>query len=90
MKTINEIHESDHQALFEELEARYGSAVAQGIIDQIRKVEAPDLKGTPDYMAVKACSEMLELFRGEAQVGKRIQTYLSAVLDINETVLPPL
>ncbi len=67
MKTISENCENAHQALFDELEARYGSAVAQGIIDQIREVEAPDQSGAPDYMAVKATSEMLELFRGEAQ-----------------------
>lgn len=48
-----------------ELEKRYGAAVAQGIIDQIKRTEKET--STPDYMVVKACSEMTELFREDAQ-----------------------
>lgn len=66
-KTNSKNHENDHQALFDELEKRYGCAMAQGIVDEIKKTEDSDNAGAPDYMLVKACSEMLELFRGEAQ-----------------------
>lgn len=51
--------------LQEELEVRYGPALAQEIIDQIKKTEDQDNK--PEFMAVKALSEALEIFRGEAQ-----------------------
>lgn len=61
----NKNQENDLKILQEELERRYGPAVAQGIVDQIKKIT--DSGKTPDFMAVKACSEMLELFRGEAQ-----------------------
>ncbi len=57
--------EEDNQTLFDELEKRYGGAVAQEIIDQIAKTRAT--RSTPSYMLVKACSEMLELFRDEAK-----------------------
>lgn len=55
----------DYQALQEELERRYGPALAQEIVDQIRKAEQPD--AVPDYMTVKAASEATELFRGETR-----------------------
>lgn len=51
----------DYQALQDELELRYGVAMAQEIMDEIRKVEDPDF--LPDYITVKAASEVLEFFR---------------------------
>ena len=59
----------DYQDLQDELEKRYGPALAQDIVDQIRKVEEPDF--SPGYVAVKAASEVLELFRGEAKAAIR-------------------
>ena len=59
----------DYQGLQDELERRYGPALAQDIVDQIRKVEKPDF--SPGYVAVKAASEVLELFRGEAKAALR-------------------
>lgn len=61
----NRLNERDHEVLFEELEKRYGAAVAQGIIDQIKRVEGGEQ--VTDYMVVKAFSETMNLFRGEAQ-----------------------
>lgn len=57
--------EADWQLLYEQLERRYGPAVAQDIIDQIRKAE--NATETPDYMDIKALSEVLERFRYEAR-----------------------
>lgn len=53
------------QALYEQLEVRYGAGLAQEIVDQIKKTEDRDNK--PEFMAVKALSEVLEVFRGEAK-----------------------
>ena len=64
-KTTEENHQSDNEALFEELSIRYGCAMAQQIIDEINLAKSNT--DEPDYMPVKACSELLELFRGEAQ-----------------------
>ena len=57
--------ERAYEALYEELEVRYGAAMAQEIVDQIKKVEDKDYQ--PDYMPVKAVSEALELFRQETR-----------------------
>lgn len=63
--TIKKNQETSLQALHEELEVRYGPAMAQEIIDEIEKTEDQDNK--PEYMAVKALSEALEIFRADAQ-----------------------
>ncbi len=63
------IAKPDYQALQDELERRYGPALAQDIVDQIRRTEDADF--VPDYMAVKGASEVLELFRGEARESLR-------------------
>lgn len=57
--------ETSLQALYEQLEVRYGAGLAQEIVDQIKKTEDQDNK--PEFMAVKAISEVLEVFRGEAK-----------------------
>ena len=57
--------QNDMQALFEELEARFGTKKAQEIIDQAKMARSGQSK--PGYMIVKTYSEMLEMFRGEAQ-----------------------
>ena len=53
-----ETREDELQALYEELECRYGPALAQSIIDEIRKADNPAYK--PDYMPVKLMSEVME------------------------------
>lgn len=57
--------EASLQALYEQLEVRYGAGLAQEIVDQIKKTEDQDNK--PEFMAVKALSEVLEVFRADAQ-----------------------
>lgn len=61
--------EADWQLLYEQLERRYGPALAQDIVDQIRKAESS--AETPDYMVLKALSEACELFRCEARAAVR-------------------
>lgn len=56
----------DTQKLQDELEKQYGPAVAQDIIDRIRK-NGPITKA-PDYMDVKAMSELAERFRAQAMM----------------------
>ena len=57
--------ETSLEALYEQLEVRYGAPLAQEIVDQIKKTEDQDNK--PEFMAVKAISEVLEVFRADAQ-----------------------
>jgi hypothetical protein len=57
--------ESDYRTLQEELERRYGPGLAQDITEQIRKTESPGV--IPEYMQVKAASEVVEVFRAETR-----------------------
>ncbi|PZO88657.1 MAG: hypothetical protein DI626_01230 [Micavibrio aeruginosavorus] len=66
MYTIENKENLDVSKLQEELEKQYGPAVAQDIIDRIRK-NGPITK-TPDYMDVKAMSELAERFRAQAMM----------------------
>ena len=61
--------QSRNQDLQEELESRYGPAIAQQTVDEINKAEKT--AHVPDFMAVKAVSETMELFREEAQKALR-------------------
>lgn len=63
--------------LFEDLERRYGPAMAQDIVDQLKKAEEPNsLQAAPDYLVVKALSECSEIFRRDAQeVLKRLKAW---------------
>jgi hypothetical protein len=63
--TFKKNQEASLHALYEQLEVRYGAGLAQEIVDQIKKTEDQDNK--PEFMAVKAISEVLELFRADAQ-----------------------
>lgn len=66
-KTEYKYDENGLLALYEELEVRFGPALAQSIVDEIKKVNASDQGNDQDYMAVKALSEVVELFRREAR-----------------------
>lgn len=55
----------DYSILQEELENRYGPAMAQEIIDQVKKTEKTN--EMPDYMNFHAMSEILENLRKETQ-----------------------
>ena len=57
---------SDIQRLQDVLEKQYGPAVAQDIVDRLRKTG--NVAKTPDYMDVKAMSEMQEKFRAQAMM----------------------
>lgn len=79
--------ETGISALQEELELRYGPGLAQQIADQIRQIEDPAY--VPDFMAVKALSEALEIFRAEAKgtvlrlkAGKAVKR--AGVIDLDE------
>lgn len=63
--TIENTKHDEKQALMAELKKRYGEAVVQEIMGQIERATAETT--VPDYMPFKASTEMLELFRGEAQ-----------------------
>lgn len=58
-------NEADYQTLQEELEQRYGPALAQQIIDQIKQADKPNSK--PHFVTVKALSEATEIFRADAR-----------------------
>lgn len=47
-----------YQTLYEALEVKYGPALAQSILEEIRKADNP--AQIPDYMGVKMLSEVLE------------------------------
>lgn len=66
MYAIENKENMDIQKLQEELEKQYGPAVAQDIVDRIRQ-NGPIAK-TPDYMDVKAMSELQERFRAQAMM----------------------
>jgi len=55
----------DQQDLFEELEKRFGYEIAVELVESI--AQASSNQDTPDYMPVKASSELLETFRIETQ-----------------------
>jgi hypothetical protein len=61
--------EIDLGRLQEDLEKQYGPAVAQDIVDRLRQTEgAAPVKKAPDYMDVKALSELAERFRAQAMM----------------------
>lgn len=66
MYSIETKENLDASKLQDELEKQYGPAVAQDIIDRIRK-NGPIVK-TPEYMDVKAMSELAERFRAQAMM----------------------
>jgi hypothetical protein len=56
----------DIQTLQDDLEKQYGPAVAQDIADRLRR--NGNANKTPDYMDVKAMSELQEKFRAQAMM----------------------
>lgn len=56
-------------ALHDDLERRYGPAMAQEIVDLLRKAENPAAQDNEpvDYLSIKALSEGSELYRREAR-----------------------
>lgn len=71
-------NEKDDLDLFEDLERRFGPAMAQQIMDELKKAENPNKKVAAgfDYMGAKALSEGAELYRHEAQHAlERLKTW---------------
>lgn len=66
MYTIENKENLDISKLQDDLEKQYGPAVAQDIVDRIRK-NGPAATA-PDYMDVKAMSELAERFRAQAMM----------------------
>ncbi len=66
MYTIENKENLDISKLQDELEKQYGPAVAQDIVDRIRKTG--NVAKAPDYMDVKAMSELAERFRAQAMM----------------------
>lgn len=66
MYTIENTKEIDLNKLQEQLEEQYGPAIAQDILDRMNPSK-PKAKA-PDYMDVKAMSELQERFRAQAMM----------------------
>ena len=65
IESIEKTCKKDDLALAEDLERRYGPAMAQDILDQLKKAEG--CTGPADYLSVKTLSEGEELYRRDAQ-----------------------
>ena len=69
--TVNthEIEKKGDISLLEDLERRFGPAMAQQIIDELKKAESPEKAASGDfnYIGAKAMSEAAEMYRREAQ-----------------------
>lgn len=80
MYSIERKPESGLGRLQDELETKYGPAVAQDVVDRIRKAEALSVPARkPDYMDVKALSELAERFRGQAMMAVwKLRTWRTA------------
>lgn len=68
MYSIDSKQENDMKQLQADLEVQYGPAVAQDIIDQLNRGNKANRRSAPDYMDVKAMSELQERFRAQAMM----------------------
>ena len=73
MTDINkEFYKKDDLALIEDLERRFGPAMAQQIMDELKKAEKPKKVASGiDYMGAKTLSEAAEMYRRDAQTALR-------------------
>lgn len=75
MYTIEKINENSKENdidLFEDLERRFGPAMAQQIMDELKKAEKPKkVASNIDYMGAKTLSEASEMYRQEAKISLR-------------------
>ncbi len=86
--TENVNTEVEYETLYMELEGRYGAALAQDIVDQVKKADMQDNKNeTTDYMPLKALSEALEIFRAETKTNlKKLKFIKAAANNANDEV----
>lgn len=89
IESIDKTYKGDDTALREDLERRYGPAMAQDILDQLKKAEGlcgPE--SAPDYLSVKTLSEGEELFRRDAQQAlKRLKAWKRGQAEIRQGVI---
>ena len=73
MTDINkEFFKKDDLALIEDLERRFGPAMAQEIMDELKKAEKPKKVASGiNYMGAKTLSEAAEMYRRDAQTALR-------------------
>lgn len=73
MTDINkEFFKKDDLVLIEDLERRFGPAMAQQIMDELKKAEKPKKVASGiDYMSAKTLSEASEMYRRDAQTALR-------------------
>ncbi len=67
---VNKFTEKDDLALLADLERRFGEAMAQEIMAEVKKADNMSkglIKEIPGYCGIKALSEGAELYRREAQ-----------------------
>lgn len=84
--SINKNYKGDDLTLAEDLERRYGPAMAQDILDQLKKAESAS--GSADYLSVKTLSEGEELYRRDAQAAlKRLKASKRAKIKARERVI---
>jgi len=70
--TNKEFLKKDDLALIEDLERRFGPAMAQQIMDELKKAEKPKKVASGiDYMGAKTLSEAAEMYRRDAQTALR-------------------
>ena len=85
-ENIEKTYKGNDLALREDLERRYGPAMAQDILDQLKKADAS--KGTADYLSVKTLSEGEEMYRRDAQEAlKRLKTWKRGKAESREGVV---
>jgi hypothetical protein len=73
-ESIDKTYKGNDSALKEDLERRYGPAMAQDILDQIKKADASNAHA--DYLSVKTLSEGEEMYRRDAQKAlKRLKAW---------------
>lgn len=68
MQLFDKKQNSDLNQLQADLERQYGPAVAQDIVDRLRQNGEAAPAPAPDYMDVKAMSELQERFRAQAMM----------------------
>lgn len=71
------IDENQDQALQEDLERRFGPALAQQIMDELKKAENPNKKvaAAVDYIGAKTLSEAAEIYLHDAKTALRRYRY---------------
>ena len=85
-ENIGKNYNGGDTALREDLERRYGPAMAQDILDQLNR--AKSVTGPADYLSVKTLSEAEEMYRRDAQAAlKRLKVSKRGKADSHNGVI---